>query len=217
MLGRLHDLLEGVDLGAAATRAPFANSVDSVGLVEATRVGTDRIRSWRPTAEETAIADASDRLADAAARAHEPFADLPRQLVHGDYWDNNVLLRGNQPVLVGDFDFMAERLRIDDLALTLFFTTDLLNDPLDIPEWRRLVALVARYDEGPTNPLTTTERAALPIAVARQPLWSIAVWAAQLDDIATARRHLRGHLAATERGLTILAALPEYQDATTST
>ena len=163
------------------------------------------------------IADASDRLAESVAVAHEPFADLPRQLVHGDFWDNNVLLRDSRPVLVGDFDFMAKRLRIDDLALTLAFTTDMLNDPLDVEEWRRLTALVDRYDAGSTHPLTTTERAALPVAVARQPLWSIATWAAKLDDITTARRHLRGHLATTQRGLAILAALPQYQDATTNT
>jgi Ser/Thr protein kinase RdoA (MazF antagonist) len=211
LLGHMHDLLAGVDLGAAAARAPFANYVDPVGLVDATRIGTDRIRSWPATAEEAAIADACDRLAEAATTAHEPFVDLARQLVHGDYWDNNVLFDGSEPVLVGDFDFMSERLRIDDLALTLYFASSLFDD-LDLEAWRELVALVGRYDRGSTHPLTTTERAALPVAVARQPLWSIAVWAAHLDAIPTARRHLRGHLAAAQRGLAILAALPRYQD-----
>jgi Ser/Thr protein kinase RdoA (MazF antagonist) len=212
-LGRMHDLLADVDVGAPADHAaPFANAVDPVGLVESTRAGTDRIRSWRPTTEEAALAEAADRLAEAGAEAHEPFTGLARQLVHGDFWDNNVLFRGGELVLVGDFDFMGERLRIDDLALTLFFTASLAAGAADLTTWRELASLVARYDAGTAHPLTPTERAALPVAVARQPLWSIAVWAAHLDDVATARTHLRGHLAAVQQGLAILAALDQYRD-----
>jgi Ser/Thr protein kinase RdoA (MazF antagonist) len=48
-------------------------------------------------------------------------ARLPHQLVHGDFWDNNVGFLGGRPVLVADFDFMGERARIDDLALTLWY------------------------------------------------------------------------------------------------
>ena len=48
-------------------------------------------------------------------------AGLPRQLVHGDFWDDNVFFRGEDPLFVADFAFMAERARIDDLALTLYY------------------------------------------------------------------------------------------------
>jgi Ser/Thr protein kinase RdoA (MazF antagonist) len=213
-LGRLHDILSEVELRPAADRAtPYANYVDSTGLVEATRVGTDRIRSWDPTREELALADGADRLAAACARAQEPFSSYERQLVHGDYWDNNVLFRGGELVWVGDFDFMGERARVDDLALTLFFAGSLSAGGFDLEAWRELAALVDRYDSGTARPLTSTERAALPVAVARQPLWSITVWAAYLDDVATARRHIRGHLTAVQNGLTILAELDRYQAA----
>jgi homoserine kinase type II len=122
-----------------------------------------------------------------------------------------VRFRGGKVVLVADFDFMGERHRVDDLALTLFSMASSLGRPLDPPAWRELAALVGRYDRGTSRPLTTTERAALPVAVARQPLWSIAVWAAQLDDVATARGHLSNHRAAVEQGRTILADLAQYQ------
>ncbi len=214
MLGRVHDLLAGIDLAATAHWVPpFANSVDPVGVVDATRVGTDPIRSWDPTHEESALADAADRLAAACAEARTPFIGLPGQLVHGDYWDNNDAFRGGELVRVGDFDFMGVRPRIDDLALTLFFTASMSPDAFDLTKWRELAALVERYDAGTARPLTATERAALPVAVARQPLWSIAMWAAHLDDVHTARRHLRGHLVAVQNGLTILAALDQYQAA----
>jgi hypothetical protein len=41
--------------------------------------------------------------------------------------------------------------------------------------------------------------------VARQPLWSIAVWAAQLDDPDAVRAHLDGHEVAIERAERMLA------------
>ena len=49
------------------------------------------------------------------------------------------------------------------------------------------------------------------VALARQPLWSVAVWAAQLDSQQTARRHLRGHLRAVNRALAMVADLSTVQ------
>ncbi|HEY6740089.1 MAG TPA: hypothetical protein VI076_14700 [Actinopolymorphaceae bacterium] len=76
-----------------------------------------RIRRWG----DQRLAGASERLAEAVAWG-ETAADrfLPRQPVHG-FWDNNVFCHGERLVHVADFDFMAERARIDDLALTLYF------------------------------------------------------------------------------------------------
>jgi Ser/Thr protein kinase RdoA (MazF antagonist) len=53
---------------------------------------------------------------------------LPRQLAHGDFWDNNVLFRSGRVVSVTDFDFMGVRPRIDDLALTLYHTNSTFSD-----------------------------------------------------------------------------------------
>ena len=213
MLGRIHQILSTVNSGSAPGGLPFTNYVDSVGVVESTRAGTDRIRSWTPTSDERDLADAADRLADAVAQLHVKLGDPPRQLVHGDYWDNNVLFRRGQVVLVGDLDFMGVRPRIDDLALTLYFTMYELDDPLGADGLRWLAQLVDAYDLGASPRLSTMERAVLPIAVARQPLWSVAVWGAQLDEERTARRHLRGHLREVNRALALVAGLSRVQAA----
>lgn len=112
-------------------------------------------------------------------------AQLLRQLVHGDFWDNNVLFRGGRPVLVADFDFMGERARIDDLALTLWcagFDLGAMGGPAQ--ERAQLGRLVASYDAGLEVPLSAAERAALAVAMARQPLSSFGGWVARRDAFA---------------------------------
>lgn len=212
VLAHVHALLARISPNGDIDATPFVNYVDPVGIVEAARIGTDRIRSWGPNSAERCLADAADRLAEAVALANEPFADLPVQLVHGDFWDNNVLFRDNRVVLVADLGFMGNRLRIDDLALTLFFTTYLLDD-LALPQtFRMLERLVDAYDAAADPRLSARERAAIPVALARQPLWSIAVWAAQLDDATTARQHITGHLPAIQQAMATLERLDDFQD-----
>lgn len=211
VLGQVHAVLATTQPSNAIGTTPFANHVDPAAVIEMTHAGTDRIRSWRPTSAERCLADAADRLAEAVALAHEPFTDLRPQRVHGDFWDNNVLFRDRRVVLVADLGFMGNRLRIDDLALTLFFTSHLLDDPTSPDAFRTLASLVDAYDAGAVPRLSTRERVAIPIAVARQPLWSIAVWAAQLDDEDAAKRHIDGHLPAVQCALATLERLGEFQ------
>jgi len=55
--------------------------------------------------------------------AREPTAyegRLPRSLVHGDDGGENVLLRTSKVVAICDFDYMAERERIFDLAYMVY-------------------------------------------------------------------------------------------------
>ena len=64
-------------------------------------------------------------------------------------------------VLVANFDFMGERTRIDDLALTLYFTClKFFEHPLSDDYLQRVSSLVAAYDSGLNHPLTSGERAA---------------------------------------------------------
>ena len=212
-LALIHDALFGLDLGNGACHVQFVNYVSPIELVDMTRVGTERIRAWVPTREEAELAEAADRLAVAATQAQEPIAALRPQLVHGDYWDNNVLFNRGTIVLVADLDFMNERLRIDDLALTLYFASHLLDDSSASYAANTLAPLVDAYDAGASTPLSVLERAALPIALARQPLWSLAVWAALLDDEHAARHHVQGHLAAVQRALETLNDLAVWQRA----
>jgi Ser/Thr protein kinase RdoA (MazF antagonist) len=83
--------------------------------------GTRRIRAWQPTSAEARLADLADELAlTLAGWEHDHPRPPRRQLVHGDFWDNNVRFRDRQVALVTDFDFLGERPRTDDLALTLY-------------------------------------------------------------------------------------------------
>lgn len=212
MLGHLHQALSGFEAGPSGRDIEFANYVDPDCLVAATRRGTQRIRSWQPNPEEVAIAEAADRLSEAVTGAYQSLGEVPRQLTHGDFWDNNVGFRRGELVLVADFDFMGDRSRVDDLALTLYFASHHLDAPLTRSGLRRLAGLVEAYDRGLTTKLSGPERSSIPVSLARQPLWSIAGWVALLDDPAEARRHIAGHLPALQRGQSILRELPRIQD-----
>src|SRR5262249_9940899 len=139
---------------------------------------------------------------------------LPRQLVHGDFWDNNVFFRAGRVALVVDFDFMGERARLDDLALTLYFASwPFSARPVSDERLARLRRLVDAYDQGLADPLTPAERAALPLAIARQPLWAVGRWLALLDDEARARRLAAEVTSDVEWALQITRDLGRWQAA----
>ena len=192
ILGRIHTILQDMKVSADASKPLFANYIEPRDALKRTLHGTRRIREWdNPSPAELRLADAAEELAHLLSSI-EPdlIAALPRQLVHGDFWDNNVFFRDDRVVLVTDFDFMGERARIDDLALTLYFTClKYPEDRLSDDGLRRLRGLVDAYDSDLDDPLTSAEREALPLAIARQPLWSVGGWVALLDDEGSARRH----------------------------
>jgi homoserine kinase type II len=125
-----------------------------------------------------------------------------------------MLFRDGHVVLITDFDFMGERARIDDLALTLYFMNARLPAGL-VPDeqLRRMRSLVDAYNSGLNERLSHVERAALPLAIARQPLWSIGGWVALLDDEDAAREHAGGMLRPVERALGIVRELDRWQAA----
>jgi Ser/Thr protein kinase RdoA (MazF antagonist) len=215
LLAQTHGLLRNVEVSQQGRRPRFANHLESAEVQARTQRGTARIREWGPTAAEADLADAADRLADLVTRAEaELVVQVPRQLVHGDCWDDNVLFRRGRPVLLADFDFMGERARVDDLALTLWCASFDLGGGVDpAQELPRLRRLVARYDAAADLPLLAAERAALPLAMARQPLSSIGGWVARLDDEAAARRHAAAVAPEVLAALRITTALDHWQDA----
>jgi homoserine kinase type II len=215
VLGRIHAVLQAFPSDPAVAAPRFANYVAADGLAEAVAAGTRRIRAWRPNLEEARLADYADQLARTLARNEQDRpAPTYRQLVHGDFWDNNVRFRDGQVVLVTDFDFLGERPRKDDLALTLYYTSidisDITRDPA------QLTGLVGAYEAGLGSRLSPHERASIPLAMARQPLWSIAVWVAHLDSEATARRHLAATALELTWALQLVGRIDELQDALTS-
>lgn len=215
-LGEMHDVLSSTTVGPDSTAPRFVNYVAPDQVRDATVRGTARIRAWRPTAQEARLADRSDELAQLVVDAERTNAEAlsPRQLVHGDFWDNNVLYREEQIVLVHDFDHMGERARIDDLALTLYYMNSEPAAALNIRARRSLMKKsVDAYNSGVRSPLAPSETAALPVALARQPLWSIGGWVAELDDERAARAHAAGMLSAVEFALEIMRNLAQWQEA----
>ncbi|WP_460524424.1 phosphotransferase enzyme family protein [Flindersiella endophytica] len=211
-LGRIHAVLRDLPLTRGGRSAGIVNHIEPDQVLEGTARGTARIRSWVGlTPDEVSLADRSDRLAAAVAAGETEFVGLlPRQVVHGDFWDNNVYFRGEEPVAVADFDFMGERTRIDDLALTLWFSD------WDFDFWTAgeriaaLVPLVAAYETGLGEPLTPAERAALPWAFARQPLWGIGGWVARLEVEEHARRHANETAKDVVRALLVVDEIDQW-------
>ncbi|HEY8172080.1 MAG TPA: phosphotransferase [Dehalococcoidia bacterium] len=188
LLGRAHTLMQALEVSQDGSIAPAANHVEAADVVAWTLRGTSRIRSWEASPAELRLADASDELAKLLDSAEKRRPPLARQLVHGDFWDNNVLFHGDRVVLVGDFDFMGVRPRIDDLALVLYYTNSTFwEDPLSDSRMRALRDLVDAYDDGLTDHLTAVERSALPLALARTPLCFVGMLAS-IDTPAGARR-----------------------------
>ena len=215
LLAQTHNLLRYVEVGAEGRRPLFANHLEPADVASSVRRGVERIRGWGPTAAERRLAAAAEELAELVTQAETGVASrLPRQLVHGDFWDSSVLFRGGHPVLLADFDFMGKRARIDDLALMLHCARcDLGGQAGAVEELARLRRQVASYDGGLDLPLSAAERTSLPVAMARQPLSSIGGWVARLDDEAAARRHTASvgpELAAARR---IMTDLDRWSDA----
>jgi len=213
LLGRIHTLLWRVTVSTAGATPAFANQVEPRDALDWTLRGTRRIRAWKPSADELRLARISEELAHALDEAEQPVVgSLPRQLVHGDFWDNNVLFRDGRVVLVTDFDFMGVRARIDDLALTLYFaSSSFAEDCQDDDGVSRLRELVDAYDSGLDDPLTIAERAALPLAMARQPLWAVGRWLALLDDEPEARRLAAEMPRDVDRALRLVRNLGRWQ------
>ncbi len=217
-LGRTHSLLQTTRVSAAGRHPRFANHIEPEHALAGAARGVRRMRSWNPTADELELAASSEELAHLV---HEieggSVSHLPRQLVHGDFWDNNVLFRGGAVVLVTDLDFMGERLRIDDLALTLYFANSSIGgDRVSDARIQQLRTLIDAYDGGLTDHLTLAERRALPAAIARQSLWSMGGWVVSLPDIEQARAHVASRAVDVAWTLAIMHDIKHWQDACAS-
>lgn len=212
ILAHVHDALRSAELPAGAATVRYANHIGSAGAAGATRLGAQRIRQWH-LGGLTAFADRVVAHVDAVSEAEEPLRGTQLvQIVHGDFWDNNVLFRGDTLAAVIDFDFMARRPRVDDLALTAYF--HLLQPGRGLPtphDAQVLRRFTDAYDASAAVPLGAEERAALPLAIARQPAWSVGRRVLELDE-GDARRHARDAAAELPVAQAILADLSRWQD-----
>jgi Ser/Thr protein kinase RdoA (MazF antagonist) len=220
-LGHIHSLLRTVIVPPEGKQPLFANHIEPSDTLAGTLRGTRRVREWGATPRELRLIAAAEALAHEVTEAERAFvASLPRQLVHGDFWDNNVLFREGQVVLVTDLDFMGERARLDDLALTLYYTHYKFSEdpvsskaPVSEEHLARLRRLVDAYNDSLDIPLTPVERMALPPAIARQPLFWIGRYLPILDDEEVARRGFAGMERELECALQVLREGNRWQGA----
>lgn len=215
LLGQIHSILQTIEVNSAGRRPLFANFLSPDETWHMTLKGCSRIRSWEAPGNLSRIADCAEELAGLVTELDRERLDaLPTQLVHGDYWDNNVLFDNHVIALVTDFDYMGERMRIDDLALTLYFANDCCDTDDDSDaRIKQMVWMTQKYEQGLDVPLSEAERRAVPLALARQPLWSIGGWVALLDDEQSARRHASDMLWSLQGSIEILSNLEQWQDA----
>jgi Ser/Thr protein kinase RdoA (MazF antagonist) len=213
MLGRIHTILQDLEIGSDGKYPRFANHIEPQDALARSLRGIQRIRGWASSPADLDLADTAEKLARLVAVTEKDLVSLlPRQLIHGDFWDNNVLFREGRVVLVTDFDFMGERARVDDLALTLYFTTlKYAETAASDAQLGRLRILVDAYNSGLATPLSRVERAALPLAMARQPLWSIGGWVALLDDEQSARQHAAATVSEVNWALGMLGEIDKWQ------
>jgi homoserine kinase type II len=213
LLARLHSALRMSRYPPAAAVAQHANHVHAEEAERLTRAGAERILAWPHPDLHPYAAQVVEHVAKVAVLEQQLTPAQVVQLVHGDYWDNNVLFAGQHLAAVLDFGFMGRRARIDDLALPFWFW---LLEPGHGPPGLADIALLARladaYDRGADHPLSTEERSALPLAVARQPAWSTGHWVLELDEAAAV---LHARVAAQELPVAevVLADLPRWQEA----
>jgi homoserine kinase type II len=217
IFGKITSLLSGIENPSADTGNPlFANHIKFEKIAEMTEKGCVRMQSWNLTEDEREIIYKSKRLCGQINKAGgKIFANLPKQLAHGDFWDNNVLFDDTKIALITDLDFMGERCRIEDIALTLYFShiSDFCkSEAMSGERAAELKELLNIYESGLKMPLSESEKGALPIAIALQALWGIGGWVVLLDDDNSAKNYASGMMWELERCGYIMDNLNEWQD-----
>jgi Ser/Thr protein kinase RdoA (MazF antagonist) len=178
MFAKIHNRLRVAPPDEAAATPLVANHVGADRVVDAVAAAVAALPSGDFSAAESRYVTIAETLSCQLGQAEAAYEDqLLRQLVHGDYWDDNVKFTGSRISLIIDLDFMGWRPRIDDLALTLFYANERLRRR-DTSDQRRgrLRELVDAYDGALRPHLSLAERQALPYAIARTPLCFVADW-----------------------------------------
>lgn len=103
---------------------------------------------------------------------------LPQQLIHGDYRLGNILFHKQQeaPVALLDLEFIAVRERLYDIAYALYWMLwqqNAIHNPTQ-EAWKQILILLSHYNAATHTPLTQQELMALPVEIARIPLYWIA-------------------------------------------
>jgi Ser/Thr protein kinase RdoA (MazF antagonist) len=211
LLGRVHSIFKTLTTDGEDWQPVIANHIASNEVQKLTEQATEHIEKWRPTETQSKFIFLARDITSRLQQLETIYASkISSQLVHGDFWDNNVFFQNGKVVLVTDLDFMGVRPRIDDLALTLYYTNSTFSeDQLSESRIRRLKTLVDAYDSGLEEPLTADELVALPMAIARTPLFMMNYFISMTSE--QAAKPMTETLPDLEWGVKLLDNLEKWQ------
>lgn len=177
LLGQLHTALANYPAAAMAT-PPVENYAVPAKLMEwIENVKGDLRRRGRGQVEEAVqiCEEATTLLQQLMPWWRKTKGHLPQQLIHGDYGVGNLLWQEEHVIAIGDFEFLAVHERVYDLAYALYWMFDRIEGTTAVQDrsWERMAEMVAAYDDSGARPLSPLERRAIPLEMARVPLYWI--------------------------------------------
>lgn len=183
MFGQLHAAF--ASLGQAAVPAPMYSSYADPAMALAMLTETDDAFAsctyLKGFDTANAIRNEARRLLRLLRIKRAGYEDaLPRSFIHGDFVGKNVLLSHGRVTALLDFDRLAYRERIFDVAcssccmLSRLHRTQRSHIPPTERDLARLASVIAAYEEAAHLFLTPAEVAALPIEMARVQLFPVA-------------------------------------------
>lgn len=186
LLGQIHTALAKYPDAATATPPLVENYADPARLeawIEHVKGDLQRQPGGQGQRAVQICEEAAALLQQLTPWWSETKAAVPRQLIHGDYGVGNLLWNEQRIIGVGDFEFLAVHERVYDIAYALYWMFDRIEGTAAVQarSWERMAVMVAAYDKGSDRPLSPVERRAIPLEMARVPLYWIGE-AAFLDD-----------------------------------
>jgi len=176
-LGRLHHFFMQGPHRASIVSAPISNYGTPPQLFEWVRLTAERIErlAGNPEASRALVLcrHAWELLTLLCAEWQGTGRHLPDLLIHGDYVGGNLLFEHEHLVGILDFDFLDVRERVYELAYTLYWMMARLSGE-GTPErwpWTYAQEMVSHYNHTNSRPLTSGEIRALPVTMARVPLY----------------------------------------------
>ncbi len=208
MLGKLHDTLDAVVDRSAFVQPRASNYGTPQMLLRWTQRTATVLHRWLPTPMITQAlqicAETHTLLLAMQDWWQHAGSQLPQQPIHGDYRIGNVLFDDRRVLAILDLDFVAVRERVYDLAYSLYWMFRQLEPahPPDAWSWEQARRMLHGYNAATDRPLSPAEVRAIPLTLARVPLYWIAEAGflpdparaiAELADNVTAARWLLGH------------------------
>jgi Ser/Thr protein kinase RdoA (MazF antagonist) len=193
-LGRLHHAFTAIP--AATVPVPVFSSYADPPTALAMLAATDRAfksgSGYEGYREASEVREDVRRLYTLLLAEHERYAgQLPSSLIHGDFLGMNVLLDNGEVRAILDFDRLAYRRRIVDIATSLSCAFSRLDrrqpsiSSLRDDQLRQLAHWLEAYHATAPLPLTAEEGQALPFEMARVQLFP----AADAGYLAAAGQH----------------------------